>query len=101
MTCRGSALQWSTLMPMRAYRASRDAFHSSVGDAGAHVAGNLTLWMIGSAVFRAVAMLLLWQGVDRGGLLGHVAAIGGMLLGILVMTKAQEGHVAPDLPDRE
>ena len=59
-------------MPMRAYRASRAAFKSSVGDAGAHVAGNLTLWMVGSAAVTAVAMLLLWQGVDWGGLVGHI-----------------------------
>ena len=89
-------------MPLlRAYRASTGAYKASVGHAGRHVAGNLTLWMVGSAAVTAVAMLLLWLRVEGGGLVGHVAAAGGMLLGILVMMKAQEGHVAPDLPDAE
>ncbi len=89
-------------MPLlRAYRASTGAYKASVGHAGRHVAGNLTLWMVGSAAVTAVAMLLLWLRVGSASLEGDVAALGGMLLGILVMMKAQEGHVPPDLPDAE
>lgn len=88
-------------MPMRAFQASKAAYAKSVSHAGSHVADNLYLWMILAAAATVVAMLMLWLHVGGANLWGHLAAVGGMLLGILVMIKAQEGYVAPDLPDQD
>jgi two-component sensor histidine kinase len=46
-----------------------------------------------------VAFLLNWSAGGRGtSVWAHVGAAAGMLLGILIMMKAQEGHVPPDPP---
>ncbi len=83
-------------MPMRAYRASRTALQTSAGHAGAHVAENKLVWIAACAAVTVVATYLNWSAEGRGSIWGHVAAIAGMLLGILIMMKAQEGHVPPD-----
>jgi nitrous oxidase accessory protein NosD len=83
-------------MPMRAYRASRDAVQTSAGGAGAHVAGNKLAWMAACAVVAVVATYLNWSAEGRGSIWGHVAAFAGMLLGILIMMKAEEGNAPPD-----
>ena len=84
-------------MPMRAYRASRDAVRTSAGHAGAHVAGNKLVWIAVSAAVAVVAFLLNWSAGGRGtSVRAHVGAAAGMLLGILIMMKAQEGYVPPD-----
>jgi hypothetical protein len=82
---------------MRAYRASSDAVRTSTGHAGAHLAENKLAWMAACAVVAVVAFFLNWSAEGRGTTVwAHVGAIAGMLLGILIMMKAQEGHVPPD-----
>ena len=81
-------------MPIKAYRAST-AF------ASAHVSANLGLWMVIAAVFTALMAFLTWTATGRSSAWGHGAAFGGMVLGILIMMKAQEGYVAPDAPDED
>jgi hypothetical protein len=84
-------------MPMRAYRASRDAVRTSTGHAASHLVENKLAWMAVSAAVAAVAFYLNWNTPGREpSIWGHVGAIAGMLLGILIMMKAQEGHVPPD-----
>ena len=84
-------------MPIRAYRASRTALQTSAGHAGAHLAENKLVWMAACAVVAVVAFLLNWSAEGRGtSVWAHVGAFAGMLLGILIMMKAQEGHVPPD-----
>ena len=74
-------------MPMRAYRAST-----------AHVANNLTLWMVITGIATAVLGGARYV-VGGGDHLGDLAALVGMVFGTLVMMKSQEGYVAPELDD--
>jgi hypothetical protein len=80
-------------MPMRAYRAS-------TAYASAHVTANTWLWIgIFSAATALTGLLLYYAG--RGSRWGDVMAFCGMVLGILVMMKSQEGYVAPEMSDDE
>jgi hypothetical protein len=83
-------------MPLRFYRASTAAYRIWSGHAGTHVAGNLAAWMAGSLAVAVAAFFLSW--LEEGGtsVWDHVGACAVMLLGILVMAKAQEGYVPPD-----
>jgi hypothetical protein len=84
-------------MPMRAYRASRDAVRTSTGHAGSHVAGNKLAWMAAGAAVAAVAFYLNWSAPGREATVwGHVGAVAGMLVGILIMMRAEEGNAPPD-----
>ncbi len=83
-------------MPIRAYRASRTALQTSAGHAGAHLAENKLVWIAACAAVAVVATYLNWSAEGRGSIWGHVAAIAGVLLGILIMMKAEEDHVPPD-----
>jgi hypothetical protein len=84
-------------MPMRAYRASRDAYKSSVGHVGTqighvgtHIGSNLAVWMIVCAVVTLGSAYLTGHPVGMPtSTWGHITALAGMLLGILVMVKAE------------
>ena len=63
-------------MPMRAFRASRDAFSTSTGHAGAHIAGNKIAWIIGCAGVAAVLFYLTAIAPGRGGTIwGDLGAV--------------------------
>jgi hypothetical protein len=84
-------------MPTQAIRASR-------GHAAAHITGNLWTW---TAVFAAATALagLLQLGAERRNIWGDLASLSGIVTGLLVMVKSQEGfvsaHAAPDEPEAE
>jgi|GEM_PF-4846783 len=84
-------------MPMRAYRASRDAFNASTGHAGAHIAGNKIAWILG-CIAAAVALFYVdaTSNVRGGTVWGDVGAVAAMLVGILFMMMGQEGYEAPE-----
>ena len=87
-------------MPMRAFRASRDAFNTSSGHAGAHIAGNKIAWIIACAGAAAVLFYLNAIAPGRGGTIwGDLGAVAAMLVGILFMMMGQEGHEAPEDPE--
>lgn len=86
-------------MPLRTFRASKAAYARGSGHVGANISANLGIWMAVAAAVAAVGILLNWLAAGRGSHWGHLAAFAGMLLGILIMMKAQEGHVAPAGPD--
>lgn len=82
-------------MPMRLFR-------SGWSLASSNVSGNIGLWMVISAAVAAGATLLNYLATGRGGSnWGHLAAVAGMFLGVLVMMKAQEGYVPPEMPDED
>lgn len=82
-------------MPMRILR-------SGWGQFSGNVSGNLAVWMVVSAVVTVGATVLNYLASGRSGSnWGHLAAGAGMFLGILVMMKAQEGYVAPEMPDED
>ena len=81
-------------MPMRIVR-------FGWGRASGNVSANLGIWMVIAAVVTVVGTALNYVAAGRGSNWGHLAAIAGMFLGILVMMKAQEGHVPPDVPDED
>lgn len=88
-------------MPMRAYRSTMAAYGRGAGHVGRNVTGNLGLWI---ALFTAIALaaaLLNWLAAGRASNWGHLAAVAGMMVGILVMMKAQEGYVPPEMPDED
>lgn len=80
-------------MPMRAYRASRDAISNSAGQASAHVAGNKWVWIGLAIIVTALSFALNWAASGRSSHWGHLGALAGMFLGILVMLKAEEGNI--------
>lgn len=67
---------------------------ASMGYAKSHVTANLWLWIAISAAITAVAAFLNWQ---AGGAShwGDLMALGGVVLGILVIMKSHEGYVEP------
>jgi FtsH-binding integral membrane protein len=81
-------------MPIKTYRATSRFI-------GAGIAGNLGIGMALCAVVTVLAALLNTYVGGRGSSWGHVAAIAFMLLGILMMMKAQEGYVPPEAPDED
>ncbi len=82
-------------MPMRLFR-------SGWGRASGNVSGNLGTWMVISAVVTVAATTMNYLASGRSGSnWGHLAAVAGMFLGILVMMKAQDGHVPPEVPDED
>jgi hypothetical protein len=78
-------------MPMRAYRAS-------TAYARAHVAANTWLWIGIFAFLTAITGFIRWR-VGQVSHWGDAMAVSGMVLGILVMVKSQEGYVPPEMPD--
>ncbi|MDB5375510.1 MAG: hypothetical protein JWP04_4152 [Belnapia sp.] len=74
-------------MPMRAYRAS-------TAYASAHVNQNMWRWISGFTVATAVLVAALWM-MPKSGILPHLVALAGMVLGTLIMIKSQEGYVPP------
>jgi uncharacterized protein YqgC (DUF456 family) len=71
---------------------------ASMGYARSHVAGNLSLWIGVFAAITAVAGFFTWRygGASRW---GDLLAVGGMVLGILIIMKSHEGYVeSPPAP---
>jgi hypothetical protein len=79
-------------MPIQAIRASK-------GHATAHIKDNLWVWV---AAFAAAAMLagLIQLNAERRNIWGDLASLAGIVTGLLVMVKSQEGfvssHAAPN-----
>jgi hypothetical protein len=66
---------------------------ASMGYAKGHVTANLWLWIAIFAAITAVAALLRWNAAQAS-TWGDIMAFAGMVLGILVIMKSQEGFVS-------
>jgi uncharacterized protein YqgC (DUF456 family) len=67
---------------------------ASMGYAKGHVTANLSLWIAIVAAITAVAGFFVWQygGASRW---GDLMALGGIILGILIIMKSHEGYAEP------
>jgi hypothetical protein len=66
---------------------------ASMGYAKGHITANLWLWIAVFAAITAIAALLRWN-AGNSGTWGDVMAFAGMVAGILVVFKSQEGFVS-------
>jgi hypothetical protein len=80
-------------MPLQTIKASK-------GYATGHVRDNMWLWIGIFAVITAAAAFLRWN-AGHPGIWGDIMAFAGMVTGILVVVKSQQGFVSMHAPPED
>lgn len=65
-----------------------------------HISGNLTLWMVITAIVTA-ALWMAHSAIPGADYLGDLTAIAGMLFGMTVMLKSQAGYVPAEAEEAQ